>query len=257
MLARRNLLDDPAAESQLSLAQLLDAMAPAFAAARDAVTRYDQIMADVMPELKAAEQQIARLAERAAALDPGAQTEVERVRALFAETRRQALDDPVGTRADLARSVQEPLRALDQRLARVEEEHTSVHADLLRAQTRQARAARDSALDQMHVVDLGEWLSNITRTLESGEYAAARVGLQRWTAAADVAYRDEEQRQEQLGLLKALRAMAQRRRERGAMIDADMDAVALEAESVLRRRPADLARGRQLVEEYQRAVTAP
>jgi hypothetical protein len=53
--------------------------------------------------------------------------------------------------------------------------------------------------------------------------------------------RAEEQRQEQLGLLKALRAMAQRRRERGAGIDPDVDALALEAESALRNRPADLA----------------
>jgi hypothetical protein len=75
-------------------------------------------------------------------------------------------------------------------------------------------------------------------------------------AAADSIYSAEEQRQEQLGLLKALRAMAQRRRENGAPFDPELDVVALEAESVLRHRPADLAHAKQLVERYQRSVTA-
>lgn len=91
-LAKRNLLDDPAAASQLSLGQLLDAISPAFAAARDAVTRYDQVMAELTPVLKAADAQLADLAARAAALDAPALAEVERVRAKLAETRREALE---------------------------------------------------------------------------------------------------------------------------------------------------------------------
>ena len=42
----------------------------------------------------------------------------------------------------------------------------------------------------------------------------------------------------------------------GAHIDTNLDAVALEAEAVLRNRPVDLARGRTLVEQYQRGVTS-
>ena len=256
-LAQRNLLDDPAAYSQLSLGQLVDIMSPAFAAARDAVTRYDQVMAELMPVLTATDQQLAALAERARALDEPARVEVDRVRATAAETRRGALDDPLGVEADLTHTLQELLRALDQRLGAMERERASIRDDVSRAQARQERASRNRVLVQAQVADLGEWLNSIVQTLEAGEYAAARIGLQRWTAAAEPVYRAEEQRQEQLGLLKALRAMAQRRRERGAVLDPDLDALGLEAESALRHQPADLVRATRLLEQYQRGVTRP
>ena len=67
-LAQRDLLDDPAAKSQLSLRQLVDLMVPAFAAARDAVTRYDRVMAELTPAMKAADQQLATLTDRAMSL---------------------------------------------------------------------------------------------------------------------------------------------------------------------------------------------
>jgi hypothetical protein len=255
-LAQRNLLDDPAAKSQLSLRELVDIMIPTFTAARDSVTRYDEVMAALTPVLKSADAQIAVLASRASALDVQAESEVERVRAIFAETRRSALDDPLGVEANLEHVLQEPLRALERRLAAIEQERTGIREELAGAQMRQARATRRSAHDPAQVVDLGDWLSSIAHTLESSEYAAARVGLQRWNESADQVYGAEEQRREQLDLLKALRAMAQRRREHGAVIDANLDAVGLEAEAALRHQPLDLARASQLVQRYQQGVTA-
>jgi hypothetical protein len=80
--------------------------------------------------------------------------------------------------------------------------------------------------------------------------------LQRWNTAADKPYSTEERRQEQLDLLKALRAMAQKRRERGVVISPDLDALAIEAESALRTTPADLSRAAELVQRYQRGVTS-
>jgi hypothetical protein len=254
-LAQRNLLDNPAARSQLTLRELVELMIPTFAAARDSVTRYDEVMADLMPVLKSAEAQIAALAARASTLDRQAESEVERVRSLFAETRRQALDDPLGVESDVEQMLQEQLRALDQRLTAIEQERASTRDALERAQVRQVRAARTAAQDPAQAADLGDWLKSIVRTLDSGEYAAARVGLQRWSGAAERAYGAEEQRREQLDLLKALRAMAQRRREQGAIIDANLDALGLEAEAALRQRPVDLARASQLVQRYQHGVT--
>jgi hypothetical protein len=254
-LAQRNLLDDPAAKSQLSLRELVDIMVPTFTAARDSVTRYDEVMATLTPVLKSADAQIAVLAARASALDV-AESEVERARAMFTETRRSALDDPLGVESTLDHVLQEPLRALERRLADIEQERAGIREELARAQMRQARAIRRSAHDPAQVVDLGDWLSSIAHTLESGEYAAARVGLRRWSESADKVYRAEEQRREQLDLLKALRAMAQRRREQGAVIDANLDAVGLEAEAALRHQPLDLARASRLVQRYQQGVTA-
>jgi hypothetical protein len=151
--------------------------------------------------------------------------------------------------------VQARLRSLGEQLDGLEQERATVRDDVLRAQARQARAERTRGLDPTQVAGLGEWLGNIARTVESGQYGAAHIGLQRWNAAADAPYSAEERRQEQLELLKALRAMAQRRRERGAQIDPNLDALALEAESVLRATPADVARASELVARYQRGVT--
>ena len=256
LLAQRSLLDDPTAKSQLSLRELVDIMIPTFAAARDAVTRYDEVMAGLIPVLKSADAQIVALAARASTLDAQAESEVERVRATFAETRRRALDDPLGVESDIEQVLQQPLRALDRRLTAIEQERAGIRDALSRAQMRQARASRTSALDPAQAADLGEWLNSVARTLESGEYAAARVGLQRWTESADQAYGREEQRREQLDLLKALRAMAQRRREQGAVIDANLDTLGLEAEAALRLQPVDVERARQLVQRYQQGVTA-
>jgi hypothetical protein len=213
-------------------------------------------MATLTPVLKSADAQIAVLAARASALDVQAESEVERVRAIFAETRRRALDDPIGIESNLDHVLQEPLRALERRLAAIEQERAGIREELARAQMRQARSTRRSAHDPAQVVDLGDWLSSIAHTLESGEYAAARVGLQRWSESADQVYGAEEQRREQLDLLKALRAMAQRRREQGAVVDANLDTVGLEAEAALRHQPVDLARASQLVQQYQQGVTA-
>lgn len=66
-----------------------------------------------------------------------------------------------------------------------------------------------------------------------------------------------KKRQEQLGLLKALRFMAQRRRERGASIGPELDALALEAEAALLGQRVDLARAEQLLDQYQRGITGP
>jgi hypothetical protein len=255
-LAHRNLLDDPTAASQLSLRQLVELMVPAFAAARDAVTRYDQVMAELTPALRTADQQLATLTDKAGGLGPPALAEIDRVRSTLAGVRHQALDDPLEVQMDFERELQQPLQALTEKLAGLEREQAETREAFGRAQARQERAARASDVDAAQVADLDEWLRSIARTLQSGEYTAARIGLQRWTAAADPVYAAEEQRQEQLALLKALRIMAQRRRERGRALDPDLDAIALEAESVLRCRPADLSRARQLVERYQQGVTA-
>jgi hypothetical protein len=255
-LAHRNLLDDPAAASQLSLRQLVDLMVPAFSAARDAVTRYDQVMAQLTPALKTSEQQLATLTDTAGGLGQPAAAEVDSVRSALASVRRKALDDPLEVQTDLVRELQQPLQALTEKLARIGRERGDTREALTRAQARQTRASRNAVLESAEVTDLGAWLAGIAQTLESGEYAAARIGLQRWTAAADTAYATEEQREEQLGLLKALRVMAERRRLKGAGIDPGLDAIALEAESVLRHRPPDLARAKQLVERYQQGLTA-
>jgi hypothetical protein len=255
-LAQRNLLDDPVSQSHLTLQQLVQIMTQAFAAARDAVARYDQVMATLMPKLKSAENQLTSLAQRAQALGPTAVNAVDTFRAVLQSTRREALDDPLGGQADLDHVLQQRLTALQQQLDSTERERASVRDDLARSQARQQRGERAGGYDPAGVAGLREWIDNIAQTVEKGQYGPARIGLRRWSAAADQLYAAEEQRQEQIGLLKALRAMVQAKRDRGAEIDPDVDALAVQADAALHERPTDLARATELVERYQRAATS-
>jgi hypothetical protein len=256
-LAERGLLDDPSISSQLSLRQLVDAMTRAFAAARDGVTRYDQVMDQLTPELKNADDQLALLAQRAEALGQQAVAALEYSGKVLRNARQQALDDPLGAEVGFTQAAQRCLADLGRQLDAMEHERTSVADDLKRAQARQSRAERTRGLDPSQVADLGNWLEHLAGTVQAGQYSAAHIGLQRWNAAADSPYAAEEQRQEQLGLVGALRAMVQRRRERGAGIEPGLDALLMEAESALRQRPADLARAKRLVERCQRSLTGP
>jgi chromosome segregation ATPase len=255
-LAQRNLLDDPLAQSHLTLQQLVDVMTQAFASARDAVTRYDHAMSTLKPTLDGADQQLSSLSSRAAALGVQAVATSEAIRAILRRMRRDALDDPLTVQASFSQALQSPLRSLREKLDSLERDRDSIHDDLARAQARQARAERTRGLDQARVSDLGTWLTSIARTMNDGQYAAARIGLQRWNTAAETPYATEERRQEQIDLLKALRAMAQRRRERGARIDPELDALALQADAALRATPTDVARAAALIAQYQRGVTA-
>ena len=153
-LAQRNLLDDPDAKSQLSLRQLVELMVPAFAAARDAVTRYDQAMAELTPTLKIADQQLATLLDRAAALGKPAATAVERVRRAVVDLRRHSLDDPLATEADLERELQRPLQTLTEQLTALERAQADTREELSRARVRQERAMRSTVLDAGQVTNL-------------------------------------------------------------------------------------------------------
>jgi prefoldin subunit 5 len=255
-LAQRNLLDDPIAQSHLSLQQLVGVMTEALASARDAVIRYDQAMANLKPALDTADQQLSALSARASSLSGLAVAALNSLRTVAQNARREALDDPLSVEADFSSSLKSRIESVSRQLDAMEQERAAVHDDLARAQARQAHASRVRAMDPTTLLDLGNWLASIGKTAANGQYAAARIGLQRWNTAADKPYSTEERRQEQLDLLKALRAMAQKRRERGVVISPDLDALAIEAESALRTTPADLSRAAELVQRYQRGVTS-
>jgi hypothetical protein len=254
-LAQRNLLDDPVSQSHLTLQQLVQIMTQAFASARDAVSRYDEVMATLQPALKAADAQLSSLSERAASLGPQAMATVAPMRSALQQARARALDDPLSASGDFNTLVQDRLRTLTRRLDDMERQISSVRDNLARAQARQSRAERTRGADSSQVAGLREWLDNIAQTVAAGEFGPAVIGLQRWNAAAAGPYAAEEQRQEQLGLLKALRAMAQARRDRGAAIDPTLDVVAMQAESALAENPVDLRRATALVQQYQQGVT--
>jgi hypothetical protein len=248
-LAQRNLLDD-ASQSHISLHQLVDIMTAAFAAARDAVSRYDDALARARPALDAAASQLAQLERRARQV--GLATQLDATRAALAQARQHLLDDPIGAADSFEQRVRQELDGLDRRVCQLEQERAAALGELERAQARQRRAERH--LDPAACAGLGSWLADIGAAAAAGRYSAARVGLQRWNSAADAAFGPLEQRLEQLDLLKALRAKCQRLRARGVAIAPEVDALALQAESALREAPPNLGQAAELVRQYQQAL---
>ena len=250
-LAQRNLLDDPSAP-QITLQQLVATMQAAFAAARDAISQYDTALANVQPALEAADRHLAELTARARAVGLGAQPQLETTRAAVAQARQQLLDDPIGAAASFEQRIRAELERLDGQIGQLERDQTEVQSALARAQTRQRRAERH--LEPAQVAGLGAWLGDIANAVAAGKFSAARIGLERWQAAAEPVFGPAEQRAEQLDLLKALRAKCQQLRARGITIASEVDMLALQAEAALHTQPPDLATATQLVQQYQQAL---
>jgi hypothetical protein len=252
-LAQRNLLDDPG-QSQITLNQLVDVMTAAFTAARDAVTRYDAAIQRLKPALDAADTDLRELEARARELGVAADTRLAPVRAAVAQARQQVLDDPLGAADTFALRVDGQLAALGQQMAVLAQERDGALAELARAHDRQRRAERHFAPAQTN--DLAMWLAAIDGAVAAGKYASARVGLQRWSEAATEAYGSREQRDEQLDLLRALRVKAQSLRARGVTLPPDVDALALQAEGLLRLQSPNVPAAQVLLEQYRRALAA-
>jgi hypothetical protein len=252
-LAQRSLLDDPG-QSQITLRQLVDIMTNAFVAARDAVTRYDSAMQRLKPALDAAQTQLAGIDARARELGLLADGRLAPVRAALAQARKQVLDDPLGASETFQQRVADQLQALSQQLSTLVRERDGVLGELARAQGRQRRAERN--FPESATRGLREWLESIASTVSAGNYSAARIGLERWSQAATDAYGALEQHDEQLDLLKALRAKAQSLRSRGFAVPPDVDALSLEAENLLHREPPDFAAVHDLLQRYQQALRA-
>jgi DNA repair exonuclease SbcCD ATPase subunit len=250
-LAQRNLLDDPS-QPQITLRQLVATMQAAFAAARDSISQYDTALARARPALEAADRQLAQLTARARTVGPGLQPQLEATHAAIALARQQLLDDPIGAAASFEQRIRTELERLDGQIRQLERDQAEAQAALARAQARQRRAERH--LEPAQVAGLGAWLADIANAVAAGKFAAARVGLERWQAAAEPVFGPLERCTEQLDLLKALRAKCQQLRARGITIAPEVDALALQAEAALRAQPPDLATASQLVRQYQAAL---
>lgn len=252
-LAQRTLLADTG-QTRITLQQLVDRMTTAFVAARDAVTRYDAAIQALKPALDDAETRQHQLEARAAALGVAAQTRFGALGDAIRQVRERALDDPLGAADTFGRQVADVLEPMEQQVAALEREREQALVELARARDRQRRAERHFAPEQTR--DLGEWLESIARTLGSGQFGAARVGLERWSADATGVYGTREQRDEQLDVLRALRAKAQSLRSRGLAVAPEADALALQAEDLLRQQPPAVDAARTLIGEYQRALAS-
>jgi hypothetical protein len=288
-LARRALLDPGSRDVRAVPEQVLVAMAQAFERARDAVVAVQQAWARSEPELARLETQIGE--SRANAASMGIETAVEPELATASreiDVVRVALArDPLGAstglvaqaraRVEAVRGQLESLAALRDRVAaglgraagmlvRLREVHQEAKAAVVALPREVEGASAPRAPNEDGLVDaLGPWLQKLEQVAREGRYAAADVGLAKWTSAATgyLANDDEiasaltgvvARRDELRGRLEARRAQAQGLKAKGAPLDPAVEDIAHEAEKLLASRPTPLARAAALVERYESAL---
>jgi len=281
-LARRDLLGPAEVERAVTADELLAAMTKCFEAARDAVLAVGSAWDRVPAALDRID------AEAAALLAPGTlpaemADDMLRVRRELDELRPTADADPLGTDERLGRLAGR-VAAVRDRLAEDARDRERLGAALADARGLLARVtavAREAESvvaervlkveadsppvpppDPADVTALGPWLDRLDAVRDAGRVRAARIGLGKWTQAADGLLRQAEaardaaravldRRRDLRGLFGALRAKAAAV---GRADDPELAAPANQADELLRRRPTPLVAAERLVAEYQRRL---
>jgi hypothetical protein len=152
-----------------------------------------------------------------------------------------------------------------QLLAQMEETHRQCEAALRECQEKIGSSiGLHAPLDSTRIAELTQWLETLETTWQSGRWQPVRIGLGRWLTTASQ-YLDAEKaacaansapvelRAELRGRLAALKMKA---KVRGLAQDADLDAIAQEAERLQRQYPVPLESIMQLVSDYETKITA-
>ena len=123
-----------------------------------------------------------------------------------------------------------------------------------------ARAARVAEAE-----GLVSWRNKLVETATAAHFRAAEVGLGRWFDVARQLLAQEDELNgraetslaalsELVGRLSARRAHAGALAARGAVIPAELEVLAREAERLLRETPVDLRRAARTVDQYDTAI---
>jgi hypothetical protein len=217
-------------------------------------------------ELAEAEADLARLRMRVAKDPLGAQGGVEREITPRLVALRARLDAERGVRARVQAALVEA-HDLRRRLAEGHDRAIRLAAEARQEIAGAAVQHLGPPLDESLLTGLDEWLRKIEGTVEAHRWSPAEVGLTRWrataeqyqatdAAAASAAEALLGRRGELAGRLSARRAQAAALGARGAPLDPSVEALAREAEALLRRRPVPLDEAARAVDHYEAAVVA-
>jgi hypothetical protein len=284
-LAERDLLTNAERADKVTPEELLVAMDVLFALAKDAVLEVDAAETRLKPRLDALLSAARELAARAdtrgfypaeiaaiaaplescgAALagDPlGAGKKLQdgaaglaqwRARLEAAERERDALEAAFAA----STATLEELRQLNQR---AQEAHENTSSKIV------GQLALPRPTETAVIAHLGAWLDALAASRTRGDWRAAKMGLDKWTASC-ATHREAEQRtlaaslaalaqrDELRGRLKAIRAKADAHVARGLRLDAQAARLGDEAKHVLYGRPADLKKAAALVGAYETAL---
>ena len=276
-LEQRTLLTAERNVECLSPEELLQAMAQAFATARDAVLAVSRAWEDLATGIDRAEAQLRRFQEQAPFGKPSGPVPLQEIAQRLQEVREQVQTDPLGALAGLNTQVL-PLLAQESRLlesaeqlrrslAQARRQWTELdvlhRAALAAAAESQAKIADRASLPPPSSAEslskLREWLDRLDARRSEGLLDAANAGLRNWQTAADeyaererhacAAHRAAvEARGELRGRLDALKAKA---RAYGVAEQAPVAELALQAETLLYTRPTALDRAGAAVTLYE------
>jgi hypothetical protein len=290
-LARRSLLDAGPREVALEPEIFLAQMAATYERARDAFSAIARALRELEPPLGRLEDE-ARALQRAA--DRAGHPELsEAAAALCADAaalRDRCARDPLGADATESARLGPRLAQLRARVEAAQAEQARVvdalaEADSTRKHLGEAHALASASLDELlrevevgpgasallaspaELADLDDWLAKLRLAVEGGHTAPAVIGLARWSTAASELFEKTTsarnrattllaRRAELAGRLSARRAQAQALVARGGSLPAATQALADEADALLRTRPTPIARAVSAVEAFEQAVAA-
>ncbi len=283
-LAQRELLSVADSTVSLTPLQLLTTMMGAFDATKNTILAIDAAWNRLEPLLAEADTEAARLTAQADALGETTPPDLLAARRKIDFLRARVETDPLGVHTDFNAEMAPLLARARVWLDELTRQRDAVRADLGRARrllqelgdlNRQCVAAHaccQSAivtakpvpppLPAASVSDLGVWLDSLDAALGQGKWKPVRIGLDRWlqTTQADlVAERASlvsntapmEACDELRGCLASLRVKAQAYAARGLTPDPALDALAGEADRLLKCRPTPLDEAAPLVSEYE------
>ena len=289
-LAELGLLDEAEREVRIEPEALLAGMVHTFDQARDVILSVARAWKALGPSIEALEREIRALRALSARHEGGAAAELADTDRELAALATLVDQDPLGC---LAHPQKPSIQALAGIRARLEADAAAAarvaaaldHARALQRSLREvharAVAAFDAAsralddapdslvapLDEPRLGGLDGWLDKLIATAAAHRVAAAEVGLARFRETVE-GYLAHDQRAaaeasaavgaraELAGRLSARRAQAAALAARGGVDPAPLEALARDAEVLLRAHPLPLARARRAVEAYEAEVVA-
>jgi hypothetical protein len=280
-LAHRSLLTGADGQGCVAPEDLLRSMVKAFEAARDGVAAIDKAWHDLGATLGDANRQIAILRASSEPLEESERRELEGVEHALGLRRAQVQSDPLGTtldlestilpalqrvkasvdaRAGLRQQIEDALSSARQRLQDLRDLHRDTVEVCTEAQEKVTGAGElPPAVPESKVESLREWLERLQEKFDGGMVRPVSIGLQNWNSAAGNCVSDVQKlyaatsaplelRKELRGRLNALKAKAHAFR---VEEDAELRALAAEAEGLLYSRPTPIDRADAAVTRYQ------
>ncbi len=285
-LAERGLLTTAERSDKATPDELLAAMEKIFTMVKGTVLAFDEAETALAPRMAALAGEARALAARAEAAGEAASAEIAALAGRAEAFGAELAADPLGAGAKLDETAA-ALQGWRARLDAAAQARAALGAALLAARegwnelqetSRRARAAYAHAraeiadplgllppTDATIIAQFGAWLDAIEGTFKSGNWQAAKAGLDKWTLSRDTRLQAERRihaansaplaaRDELRGRLEGLRAKAGAYASRGARFDPAVTRLEGEAKAILHGQPVDLGKAASLVTAFEAAL---